>query len=128
MDDITVTDSYPNAKAFNNYFRSVFTSEDTSSTLHTKRALFLDMPPISISIEKVYHPISNFQFSKSSGPDNIPAHFSKRIALLIAPILFLIFQLSLNQGTLPSDWKMANIIPIHKRVVDLSQATTDQFL
>ena len=53
VDDITITDSYPKAETFNNYFRSVFTSKDTSPTLHMKGAPFPDMPSISISIEEV---------------------------------------------------------------------------
>ena len=73
VDDITITDSYPKAEAFNNYFRSVFTSEDTSSMLHMGGALFPDMPSISISIEEVYYQLSNLQSNKASGPDNIPA-------------------------------------------------------
>ena len=59
--------------------------------------------------------MSNLQSNKASGPDKIPGYFFKKTASLIAPILFLIFQLSLNQGILPSDWKTANIIPIYKK-------------
>ena len=47
VDDITITDSYPKAKAFGNHFKSVFTSEDTSSMLHMEGASFPDMPSIS---------------------------------------------------------------------------------
>ena len=115
VDDITVTDSCPKAEAFNNYFKSVFTSEDTSFTPHIAGVSFPGMPPISISIEEVYHQLSNLQSNKASGPDKIPAYFFKKTASLIAPILFLIFQSSLNQGILPSDWKTANFIPIYKK-------------
>ena len=57
VDDITITDSYnyPKAEAFNNYFKSVFTSEDTFLMSHMEGAPFPDMPSISISIEEVYH-------------------------------------------------------------------------
>ena len=115
MDDITITDSYPKAEIFNNYFRPVFTSEDTSSIPHMEGAPFPDMPSNSISIEEVYHQLANLQSNKASGPDNIPAYFLKRTVSFIASILFLIFQSTLNQGTSSSDWKMANIIPFTKR-------------
>ena len=52
---------------------------------------------------------------KASGPDNIPVFFLKETANEIAPILVQIFQFSLDQGVLPSDWKTANIIPIFKK-------------
>ena len=115
VDDITVTDSYPKAEVFNNYLRSVFTIEDTSFTPHIAGVSFPDMPLILIAIEEVYHQLSNLQSNKASGPNKIPAYFLKKTALLIAPILFLIFQSSLNQSILSSDWKTANIITIYKK-------------
>ena len=127
-DDITVTDSYPKADVFNNYFRSVFTSENASSTLHMEGVPFLDMSPISIYIEEVCHQLSNLQSNKASGLDKILAYSLKRTAPLIPYILFPIFQSSLNQGIFPSGWKTANTIPFAKRVTtDLTQATTDRF-
>ena len=95
--------SYSKTETFNSYFRSIFTSEDSSSMLHMEGAPFPDMPSISISNEEVYHQLSNLQSNKTSGLDKILEYFFKRTAPLIAPILFLIFQSSLNQGTLPSD-------------------------
>ena len=52
---------------------------------------------------------------KFTGPDNIPAKFLKETAVQIAPALSLIFQASIDQGILPSDWKEANVVPIHKK-------------
>ena len=94
-----------------------------------RELLFQTCHLFPISIEKVYHQLSKLQpIQQVSRPDNIPAYFFKRTAPLIAPILFLIFQSPLNQRTLPSAWKMANIIPICKKGNRPSQATTDQFL
>ena len=89
MDDITVADSYSKAEAFNSYFSSIFTSENSSTMPHMEGAPFPDMPSISISTEEVYHQLSNLQSNKASGPDKIPAYFLKKTAPLIAPILFL---------------------------------------
>ena len=65
-------DSYSKAEAFNSYCRLIFTSEDSSSTLHMEGAPFPDMSSISILIEEVYHQLSNLQSNKASGPDMIP--------------------------------------------------------
>ena len=65
--------------------------------------------------EEIYHQLSYLQSKKACGPGKIPVYFLRRTAPLIAAILFLIFQSSLNQGTLPSDWKTVNIIPIYKK-------------
>ena len=40
---------------------------------------------------------------KATGPDNLPARFLNEVAREIAPALTVIFQASLNQGTLPGN-------------------------
>jgi len=72
-------------------------------------------PPITISVEDAAYHLSTFQTNKATGPNKIIAYFLKRTAPSIAPILATVFQLSLQQGILTSDWKTANIIPIHKK-------------
>ena len=52
---------------------------------------------------------------KATGPDSIPSKLLKETALQMAPILTFIFKASINQGKLPSNWKSANIMPIHKK-------------
>ena len=64
MDDITeftVTDSCSKSEAFNSYFRSIFTSEDSFSMLHTEGSPFPDMPSTSISI-MMYYMMHNMDF------------------------------------------------------------------
>ena len=39
----------------------------------------------------------------------------KECAASLAQPLSILFQLSYNSGTLPAEWKLANIIPIHKK-------------
>ena len=53
--------------------------------------------------------------SKSSGPDNIPNRILKECAVLLAPILQKIFQVSINTGDLPKNWRDANISSIFKK-------------
>ena len=44
----------------------------------------------------------------------------------MAPLLTLIFQASLNQGSVPDDWKKANVAPCHKKVPEIAPGITDQ--
>ena len=55
------------------------------------------------------------EVSKATGPDEIPAKLLKETASVIAPSLCKIFNKSLQQGSLPSDWKLANVVPVHKK-------------
>ena len=52
---------------------------------------------------------------KASGPDQIPGRLLKELARELAPIYALLFQASLDQGTVPDSWKTANVVPIYKK-------------
>ena len=53
--------------------------------------------------------------SKSAGPDDINASMLKELAVVISKPLSMLFNNSLKMGTVPSEWKMAYIAPIHKK-------------
>ena len=59
--------------------------------------------------------LQNINPSKASGPDNIPNKVLKQCAKHLALSMSLIFQLSLDIGTLPEDWRNANISSIFKK-------------
>jgi hypothetical protein len=59
--------------------------------------------------------LTNLQIHKATGPDNVSCWLLKETAKQIAPMLQLFFQASLDQGTLPKEWKTANVVPIFKQ-------------
>ena len=59
--------------------------------------------------------LSDLSPSKATGPDGIPAYLLKRCSVVIAPSLTALFELSLQQGVFPSEWKAANVVPIPKK-------------
>ena len=58
--------------------------------------------------------LSSLSPSKATGPDGIPAYLLKRCSEVIVPSLTVLFELSLQQGVFPSEWKSANVVPIPK--------------
>ena len=58
--------------------------------------------------------IMNLNNNKAQGPDNIPVRILKETAVQITPSLCALFNKSLRVGVLPNDWKLANVVPIHK--------------
>jgi len=52
---------------------------------------------------------------KATGPDQVPARILKEIADEIAPAITLLFQASLQQGAVPSDWSEALVTPLFKK-------------
>ena len=59
--------------------------------------------------------MQNINPNKATGPDGIPGHLLKIGSEQLAPIFTTFFQASLNQGTIPDDWKRANITPLFKK-------------
>ena len=105
--DQVYIDDQDKANILNQYFSSVFTVEDASQTPVDTEDEVSEMQSISIN------PAGVAPF-KATGPDDIPAYLLKKIANQLAPSLTLVFKTSLNQSKLPSDWKIAHIIPAHK--------------
>ena len=81
-----------------------------------------DLPSITVSYEGVLRLLSQLHPQKATGPEKIPSRFLKEFASDLTPMLTLIFQASLMQGTVPEDWKKALVVPVFKRG-DRSSAT-----
>ena len=88
---------------------------------------FPDITPIQIDPNGVVELLKNLITHKAAGPDKIPAYLLKEANMEIAPILTFIFQASLQQSSVPSDWKTASIVPLFKRAITVSQTTTDLY-
>ena len=83
----------------------MFTNEDISYIPSMEGNPLPCIDAIQVHSEGVADLLSNINPSKSHGPDNLPAHFSKEVSSEIAPALTLIFQALLDQGTLPEVWR-----------------------
>ena len=73
------------------------------------------IPDIVVSVDGVEKLLCNLNPNIACGPDGIIPRILKECAHEIAPALTVIFQMSLDSGTLPLDWKRANISPIFKK-------------
>ena len=51
--------------------------------------------------------------NKASGPDEIPARTLKETVREIDPSLCDLFNKLLRLGSLPTEWKLANIVPVY---------------
>ena len=68
------------------------------------------MPKINISKAGVLKLLEKIKVNKATGPDGIPGNLLKMCASELASVFTLLFQASLDQGSVPSDWKEANIL------------------
>ena len=110
------------ASTFNEYCNSVFTTDDCtdlSSLCQSIRFYPKLIDTIKFTPENVYEELVNLRCDKACGPDSILAYLLKVCADFICLPLSRIFQLSVDTGLLPRDWTTANIVPIHKRVINI---------
>ena len=58
----------------------------------------------------------NLHPSKAHGPDGFPSRILKEYALQLAPSLhYSVFTKSLRLSQVPTEWKLANIVPLFKK-------------
>ena len=101
------------ADLFNQNFVNQFSDESLYNiNINFNDDKFFDF---SISANSIYQQLIRLDINKSTGPDNISALVLKKCATTIAFPLHLLFNLSFKTGSLPSDWKLAHIVPIHKK-------------
>ena len=69
---------------------------------------------IQVSLDEVSSLLSQLDTSKATGPDKLPAIILKNCANSLSPSLAAFINTSLKTGLYLSEWKEANISPIHK--------------
>ncbi|CAB4015058.1 Hypothetical predicted protein, partial [Paramuricea clavata] len=70
---------------------------------------------VVLTPDKVANVLRTLDNDKAHGPDGIPARLLTETASQIAPSLYQLFNKSLRIGVVPFDWKLANVVPAHKK-------------
>ena len=107
------------AEELNMHFSSVITREDTSS-LPVPETKFEGsegerLGQLVVTPEIVANKINNMKENKSSGVDGIAPKILKETVEQICTPLAHVFNMSLQEGIVPLEWKEANIIPLFKK-------------
>ncbi|CAB3981174.1 Hypothetical predicted protein [Paramuricea clavata] len=104
------------AELSNDYFSSIVSgSENTTPTDNPSSPTDCNLSELTLSPDDVAAALHGLDINKATGPDEIPPRILKECAHQIAPSLCLLFKQSLRHGSLPEKWKLANIIPVHKK-------------
>ena len=109
------TDTFDKANICNKQFESVFTRESDSEIPCKGTSPFTPMGEITVDPKGVLKLLNGFNIHKAPGPDGLSARVLKECSSEIAPILTLIYNESLAQGTVPDDWRQANVAPVFKK-------------
>ena len=109
-----ITDDESIAQEMKLYFSSVFTQEQ--SNLPEFGNIINDrLSSILCTTSEVEKYVKTLNAHKSPGPDLIPPRILKECAHELSTPLCAFFNKSFTTRLLPTDWKMANITPIHKK-------------
>ena len=104
------------ASCLNTYFASVFTKDRENEIIPDfQNRLGTSVSDITIEEQDIKKLLKDVKVDKAMGPDGLSPRTIWETREFISEALALIFTSSLKQGKLPSDWKEAIIVPIHKK-------------
>ena len=113
-----ISDEFQIAEVLNEYFSSVFITEDSSLPVpftkfegNTSKHL----GQLFVTPEMIAKKIKKMKDNKSPRVDGIPPKLLKEIVEQISTPHAKCFNLSLEKGIVPSEWKEANITPLFKK-------------
>ena len=105
------------SELFCKFFASVFTRPDPATDVDEGAHLHgsgFDIPDLICSSANVGELLLTLDVNKAIGPDGLSARLLREAAPVISDPLSKLFNMSLNRGKLPRDWKRANIAPVYK--------------
>ena len=110
-----IKSSVPSIKAdiFNNYFYKQF----LEPSLYNIDIDFTNDSgnEIDLSVARVKSFLDSLETNKAQGPDTINGTVLRNCSISLSYPLHKFFNLAYNTGYLPSEWKLANVVPILKK-------------
>jgi len=115
-DGRNITDPEEMADTINEFFVSVFTREDTTEIpTPRKKRIWSKLKKCWVTTAMVKAKIKELRPNSAPGPDGISAKVLKQCSDEIAPVLAMIYRKSMLSGSVPEEWRQANIVPIFKK-------------
>ncbi len=117
VDGSITMDDQEKANILNTYFASVFVQEpdDNFFIENCDDRVDATLDFIYFVEADIVKVINKLNVSKASGPDNLHARVIKECCVIFASIFCVIFKKSLQEGSLPHQWKEANVKAIFKK-------------
>ena len=104
------------AEEFNTFFSTVFTREDMGKIPEPANQFAGNrLTTVQITTAKVKAKIRNLKRGSAPGPDKIGTQLLQELVDSIAQPLAAVMHMSLEDSTVPEDWRTANVTPIFKK-------------
>ena len=112
-----ITNDEDKAEILNNFFASVLTVEPDSNLPFAKpppKDIKYILEDIEVTPDMVRKKLIHLKANKANGPDNISTNVLRKCPDLDQP-LTIIYNQSIQRGSMPQDWRDANITPLFKK-------------
>jgi hypothetical protein len=118
-DGVVITDDKEMSEVLNQQYCSVFTRENLANMPEVEQNFHFsqdqELQDIKFTRETVKAKLAKLKPNSAPGPDQIwPRVLQKLSATLCIP-LAIIFTTCMEEGSVPPDWKLANVTPIFKK-------------
>jgi len=71
--------------------------------------------PLLLTLKIIRKILAKIRRKKSVGPDGVPGEILRLRGEALIPFLARLLEISLNNATVPSDWKKATVVSNYKR-------------
>ena len=112
-----ITNDEDKVEILNNFFASVLTVEPDSNLPFAKpppKDIKYILEDIEVTPDMVRRKLIHLKANKANGPDNISTNVLRKCPDLDQP-LTIIYNQSIQRGSMPQDWRDANITPLFKK-------------
>ena len=110
-----ISDNEAKAKSFNEFFLSHSNIDDSNAMLPDDEIFQNGLDSIVATEKEVHDVLKCIDTTKATGPDGISPKLLHEAGASIVPSLTKLINLSLSSSKVPSDWKIANVIPLFKK-------------
>ena len=110
-----IVSEFDKASFFNRSFQKVFIKDCDDKNFKLVQKKCLEMKNFFIGNDEIIKSVNHLKDKIIRTPENIPSYFIKRtVHSLVLPIS-LIFNCSLATSSVPNQWKVSYVIPVHKK-------------
>jgi hypothetical protein len=104
------------ADLLNQFFSGVFTREDAANVPEPEpTGCRAELKGVNITVRAVKDKIRKLRVDGAAGPDGLGPLVLKKLIDQIAVPLAMVMRTSLKEGSVPEDWRTANVSPIFKK-------------